>query len=105
MPQDWLWPFHIYPYELPFTNTSHRLAWGANYGAIGQTSVSAFGRTFSGYPQVAYSVFLVVGAHGGDPTRGVAGTVEKLAAVATTNATWSRTWAVWTSAISNGAST
>ncbi|MBX7116436.1 MAG: hypothetical protein K1X64_19080 [Myxococcaceae bacterium] len=61
MPLDWLWPFQLNQYELPFTNASHRLAWGSQYGAIGQTNVSAFGKTFSGYPRVSYSVFMTVG--------------------------------------------
>ena len=28
MPQDWMWPFQLNQYELPYTNASHRLAWG-----------------------------------------------------------------------------
>lgn len=52
MPADWMWPYQLNQYELPFTNASHRLAWGSNYGAIGQATTTAFGRTFPGHPQV-----------------------------------------------------
>lgn len=61
MPQSWLWPFQLNQYELPFTDESHRLAWGSTYGAVGKTSVSAFGTTISGYPSFGYSVYFVVG--------------------------------------------
>jgi hypothetical protein len=63
MPTDWLWPYQLNQYELPYVTTSKRLAWGANYGAIGQVSYSAFGRTLSGYPRVSYSVYVVLGPH------------------------------------------
>ncbi len=61
LPKDWLWPFQLNQYELEFTNSSHRIAWGSSYGAIGNSSVTAFGKTFSGYPKVSYAVFMVVG--------------------------------------------
>jgi hypothetical protein len=60
---DWLWPFQLDQYELPFVTTSKRLAWGASYGAVGQTKVNAFGKTVSGYPYQSYSVYVVLGAH------------------------------------------
>lgn len=80
MMQDWLWPFQLNQYELPFTQTSHRLAWGATYGTIGQTSVSAFGKTFSGYPRVSYSVFAVVGPRSTEATPVQVREVERLLA-------------------------
>jgi len=76
MPTDWVWPFQLNQYELPFGSTSHRLAWGSNYGAIGQQSVTAFGKTFSGYPRVSYSVFMVVDPKSGQPTLAQAADVE-----------------------------
>lgn len=78
MPVDWLWPFQLNQYELPFTTGSHRLAWGSNYGAIGKTSVSAFGKTFSGYPFVSYSVFMVVDPHSAQPTIALSDEVDRM---------------------------
>jgi hypothetical protein len=61
MPQDWLWPFQLNQYELPFTKDSHRVAWGSTFGAVGQTAVDAFGKTISGYPRESYAVYSVLG--------------------------------------------
>jgi hypothetical protein len=61
---DWLWPYQMTQYELPFETQSHRLAWGMSYGAVGQTKVAAaFGKPLSGYPYQSYSVSVVIGAH------------------------------------------
>jgi hypothetical protein len=60
---DWEWPYQLNQYELPFVTTSHRVAWGANYGAVGQASYQAFGKTLSGYPFQSYAVYVVLGAH------------------------------------------
>ena len=95
MPADWLWPFQLNQYELPSTTNSHRLAWGSNYGAIGKTSVSAFGRSFSGYPQVKYGVFLVVGSRTRGDTMAKVTDVERLATATITGATWNPLYAVW----------
>lgn len=61
LPIFWLWPYQLNQYELDSTTASHRLAWGTNMGAIGQSTVSAFGRMFSGYPYLSYSTFVVFG--------------------------------------------
>lgn len=61
MPQTWMWPFQLNQYEYDQTLESHRLAWGATYGAIGKTSYTSFGETFSGYPFQSYSVLVVIG--------------------------------------------
>lgn len=95
MPADWLWPFQLNQYELSATTSSHRLAWGSNYGAVGRTSNSAFGRTFSGYPQLRYGVFLVVGAHSTDETISQVTQVERLAATTVSGATWNPMYAAW----------
>jgi hypothetical protein len=95
MPQNWLWPYQLNQYELPFTNASHRLAWGSNYGAIGKTAVTAFGKSFSGYPTVRYGVFMVVGAHSTNDTLAQAAQVERLTAATVTGATWNSMYAVW----------
>jgi hypothetical protein len=77
MPKNWLWPFQLNQYELPTTKSSHRLAWGSNYGMVGQRSVQAFGQTLSGYPRTSYSVYMVVDAKTGTPTLALAGEVER----------------------------
>lgn len=63
MPPDYLWPFQLNQYELPFVTTSKRLAWGATFGAIGQASYTAFGKTLHGYPYLSYAVNVVFGKH------------------------------------------
>jgi len=78
MPTDWMWPFQLNQYELPYVTTSHRLAWGENYGAVGQTSNSAFGVTYSGYPYFSYTVAMVVAAHSLSPTLDEATQIEHL---------------------------
>lgn len=68
MPADWNWPFQLNQYQFPSDHspvTARRLAWGTNYGAVGQTQYKAYGddRTLSGYPYQSYSVFIVLGQH------------------------------------------
>ncbi len=63
MPTDYLWPFQLNQYELPFVTTSKRLAWGTTFGAIGQASYTAFGKTLHGYPYLSYAVNVVFGKH------------------------------------------
>jgi len=77
MPVTWNWTYQINQYELcvddpkciDSTTGSHRLAWGANYGAIGGADASgqynAYGddRKLKGYPYQSYSVFMVLGQH------------------------------------------
>ncbi len=57
------WPFQLNQYQLPSTTTSHRVAWGASFGAVGYSSYTAFGQTMSGYPWQSYSVYVVLGTH------------------------------------------
>jgi hypothetical protein len=78
MTPTWNWTYQINQYELCLdkpeclesTTGSHRLAWGANYGAIGGAKAgsgdyAAYGddRTLSGHPFQSYSVFMVLGKH------------------------------------------
>ena len=78
MPPSWNWPYQMNQYELCFPEaqacveqptSSHRLAWGANYGAVGGKDASgmypAYGddKQLSGYPYQSYSVFMVMGKH------------------------------------------
>jgi hypothetical protein len=60
---EWLWPFQLNQYELLEETTSHRIAWGATFGAVGQSTYEAFGHPESGYPFQSYSVFVVLGVH------------------------------------------
>jgi hypothetical protein len=64
MPDAGLWPFQLNNWELPFTTSSHRLAWGATYGAVGQSSYTTFGKVASSYPFTSYSTTVVMGPHG-----------------------------------------
>jgi hypothetical protein len=77
MPVTWNWPYQINQYELCIddvscindTTNSHRLAWGANYGAVGSPNYNAYGddKTLSGYPYQSYSVFMVLGKYTDTP--------------------------------------
>jgi hypothetical protein len=96
MPQDWMWPFQLNQYELPYTNTSHRLAWGATYGAIGQSSYSAFGKTLTGYPTVSYAVFMVVGPKSTQAVQQQVTAAEHLLSASVTGATYDPMTASWT---------
>ena len=77
MPSDYLWPYQLNQYEIPFENASHRIAWGATYGAVGQASYSAFGKTLNGYPYNSYSVYVVLGTHTGAAVAAQATLVER----------------------------
>lgn len=67
MIEDWNWTYQLNQYELPWTAASKRLAWGANYGAVGQQSYPAYGDShqLEGWPYQSYSVFAVLGTHSG----------------------------------------
>jgi hypothetical protein len=87
MPTDWAWPYQLNQYEMPYVSSSHRLAWGATFGAVGQRSYAAWGKTLSGYPFVSYAVFVVLGKH---TTSAVAAQVAEMEAVQTTTLTATR---------------
>lgn len=65
MPADYAWTYQLNQYEIPFTLSSHRLAWGMNYGAVGQRSYQVYGNdgTASGYPYQSYATHIVLGRH------------------------------------------
>lgn len=73
MPEDWNWTYQLNQYELPFPNgqRSKRMAWGSNYGAVGQRSYPAYGddRMLSGWPYLSYAVFVVLGRHTDAPVQ------------------------------------
>jgi hypothetical protein len=68
MPEDFNWTYQLNQYELP-DSTSKRMAWGSNFGAVGQTSYWAYGgdKTLVGYPYQSYSVFVVLDRHSLNP--------------------------------------
>jgi hypothetical protein len=70
MPVEWNWTYQLNQYEIPFTLKSKRMAWGSNFGAIGQDSYNAYGdaATLDGYPYNSYSVHVVLGQHTQAPT-------------------------------------
>jgi hypothetical protein len=78
MTPTWNWTYQVNQYELCIENpsclesttSSHRLAWGANYGAIGGAKAGsgeypAYGddKMLSGHPYQSYSIFMVLGKH------------------------------------------
>lgn len=70
MPEDWNWTYQLNQYELPWGSTSKRLAWGSNYGAVGETAYNAYGdgSTLSGYPYQSYAVYMVLDEFNREPT-------------------------------------
>lgn len=66
MPEDWNWTYQLNQYEIPFTTASHRVAWGSNYGAVGQRQYPVYGDDGQavGYPYQSYSVFVALGERG-----------------------------------------
>lgn len=78
MPCSWVWPFQSVNYSLDPGNPgdptgSSRLAWGADWGALGYSSVDTInGNTIKGWPKVSYSVFIVLDPHTGNPTQLIA---------------------------------
>jgi hypothetical protein len=78
MPVDYNWTYQLNQYELPGTTRSHRLAWGSNFGAVGQRQYPRYGddANLSGHPYQSYSTFLVMGTHAGDPVLKLAAEVE-----------------------------
>jgi hypothetical protein len=73
---EWLWPFQLNQYDLADETTSHRVAWGATFGAVGQTTYQAFGKTLSGYPRYSYSLFVVLGLHSEQAVGAEVGDIE-----------------------------
>jgi hypothetical protein len=63
MPESWNWTYQLNQYQLESDPGSKRLAWGANYGAVGQVEYNAYGddKKRSGYPYQSYSVHVVMG--------------------------------------------
>lgn len=88
MPASWTWTYQLNQYEIPFQNpvTSKRLAWGLNYGSIGQTNYNVYGddQQSTGYPFQSYSVYVVLDKYSDNP---VLKQVEDVEAVQKSNLT------------------
>lgn len=69
MPEASNWPFQMHQYQLPGNKAAKRLAWGSNYGAVGQMAYPLIGdsQTAMGYPYQSYSVYVVLEPHTQDP--------------------------------------
>jgi hypothetical protein len=101
MPCDYNWPYQSINYEIYGGPTQNaRLAWGTNFGFLGQSSYQVRGNSAygggalalpgdpkaPGWPRKSYSTFVVLGTHGSDPVgRQVAGmeAIEKTTLTAT----------------------
>ena len=81
---DWSWPYQLNQYELPYVTNSHRVSWGTTYGAVGQSSYTAYGKTFSGYPYQSYTVEVVLGAHAASATGAAVSEIEAIQGVKVT---------------------
>ncbi len=95
MPCDFNWPYQSINYSLGGggATNSTRLAWGANFGWLGQQSYFTHGSAFwggplpntsaSGWPRKSYSTFIVLDRHTLDP---VGAQVAEIEAVQATTA-------------------
>jgi hypothetical protein len=73
MPLDYNWPFQLnqYSFGAGETTASTRLAWGLNYGAVGDLAYAELGAdpdnppdgSPSGYPYQSYATYVVLGRH------------------------------------------
>ncbi|HYX32334.1 MAG TPA: hypothetical protein VE954_04420 [Oligoflexus sp.] len=63
MPENWNWTYQLNQYQFESDPSSKRLAWGTNYGAVGQVEYNAYGddKKLSGYPYQSYSLYVVMG--------------------------------------------
>lgn len=91
MPCDYNWPFQSINYEIYGGATQNaRLAWGTNFGFLGQQQYRVRGNadygggalalpgdpTAPGWPKKNYSTWIVLGTHAGDPVGRQVGEVE-----------------------------
>lgn len=97
MPCDYNWPFQTVNYSLVgFSATnSTRLAWGTNFGFLGQTEYRIRGNAWygggaaalpgdpkaPGWPRKSYSTQIVLGTHSSDPVGAAIDEVERLQTV------------------------
>lgn len=104
MPCDYNWPFQTANYSLPSSGstTSARLAWGTNFGFLGQQAYRIRGNAYyggsangtalpgdptaPGWPKKSYSTYIVMGTHTADPVGGTVTQLERTHALAVTAA-------------------
>jgi hypothetical protein len=88
MPEDWNWTYKLNQYEIPFLLTSKRMAWGANFGAVGQEQYPAYGddRMLVGWPYQSYAVFVVLDRHSIAPVDAHVAWMERVQGVTLTAA-------------------
>jgi hypothetical protein len=80
MPCTWGWPFQSVnfafgdpPEAATITTPVKRLAWGADWGFLGQQTITTInGTIFHGWPKVSYATYIVLGPHTTNPTWGTA---------------------------------
>jgi hypothetical protein len=82
------WAYQLIQYSVANANettNSKRLAWGADWGSLGNSSfVSSNGYMVSGYPKVSYSVYVVLDPHSKNPTQNMAGQAQTVSLTALT---------------------
>jgi hypothetical protein len=88
MPCDFNWPYQSINYSLFAGNSTNntRLAWGTNFGWLGQQSYATHGSAFwggplantfaSGFPRKSYSTYVVLGLNSLDPVGAQVGQIE-----------------------------
>jgi hypothetical protein len=99
MPCDFNWPFQSINYSLnPYTpdvpTDNTRLAWGTNFGFLGQASYLIHGSAYyggplpdttaPGWPRKSYSVYVVLGLHSADAVAAAVEQVETMQTVSLT---------------------
>ena len=89
MPCDYNWPYQSINYSFSGPNTptdSKRLAWGTNFGFLGQTSYPehGFGSNRTGWPRQSYSTYIALDRHSQTPTATTVANVEAAMAASLT---------------------
>lgn len=102
LPCDYNWPYQSINYSFagvstPTNNT--RLAWGTNFGFLGQSSYYTHGSAYwggplpnttaPGWPRKSYSTYVVLGTHSTDPVGAQVSQVETVQSLTLTAATGS----------------
>ena len=102
MPCDFNWPYQLINYSFAGENTATnntRMAWGTNFGFLGQSSYSIHGAaeyggplgdaTAPGWPRKSYSTYVVFGTHTSGAVESQVAEVEALQSVSLTATTGS----------------
>lgn len=102
LPCDYNWPYQSINYSFASVSTptnNTRLAWGTNFGFLGQSSYYTHGSAYwggplpnttdSGWPRKSYSTYVVLGTHSTDPVGAQVTQVETVQSLNLTAATGS----------------